>query len=85
MVRKGSSVRVRQRALENRSDSATEPRIFAALPSSTRSTAMAATCKARVWQRWDDRRAERDLVIKMNTGGGLLTVRPGRRADLEIA
>jgi hypothetical protein len=35
--------------------------------------------------RRDDRRAERDLVIKMNIGDGLLTVRPGRWAELEIA
>jgi hypothetical protein len=57
------------------SDSATEPRrIFAALPSKDGKYGYARDVQSEVWQRWHERRDQRDLVIKMNTGGGKTVV-----------
>lgn len=53
------------------SDSATEPRrIFSALPAKDPKYGYARDVQSEVWEAWHERRGERDLVIKMNTGGG---------------
>lgn len=56
-------------------DSATEPRrIFAALPTREPKYARPWDVQAQVWDRWHQRRAESDLLVKMNTGGGKTVV-----------
>ncbi|HEX6665816.1 MAG TPA: DEAD/DEAH box helicase [Solirubrobacterales bacterium] len=56
-------------------DSATEPRrIFSALPSKERKYNYPRDVQSEVWERWHERRAERDLVIKLNTGSGKTVV-----------
>lgn len=56
-------------------DSATEPRrIFTALPRLLPKYNYPRDVQSEVWEDWHARRAERDLVIKMNTGGGKTTV-----------
>ena len=57
------------------SDSATEPRrIFSALPSKDRKYNYPRDVQSEVWERWHERRAEHDLVIKLNTGSGKTVV-----------
>lgn len=57
------------------SDSATEPRrIFSALPAKGRKYNYPRDVQSEVWERWHERRAERDLVIKLNTGSGKTVV-----------
>ena len=57
------------------SDSATEPRrIFSALPSKDRKYNYPRDVQSEVWERWHERRTERDLVIKLNTGSGKTVV-----------
>lgn len=57
------------------SDSATEPRrIFSALPSKGRKYNYPRDVQSEVWERWYERRSERDLVIKLNTGSGKTVV-----------
>jgi hypothetical protein len=57
------------------SDSVTEPRrIFTALPSKDSKYSYPRDVQSQVWARWHERRGERDLVIKMNTGGGKTVV-----------
>lgn len=52
------------------SESATEPRaIFTTLPSKSARYSYARDVQAEIWDAWHARRNERDLVIKMNTGG----------------
>lgn len=56
-------------------DSATEPRrIFSALPSKEANYSYPRDVQSEVWEAWHERRAERDLVIKMNTGSGKTVV-----------
>lgn len=56
-------------------DKATEPRrIFAALPAKDPKYSYARDVQAEVWEAWHDRRSQRDIVIKMNTGGGKTVV-----------
>lgn len=56
-------------------DSATEPRrIFTALPRALPKYSYPRDVQSEVWDDWHSRRTERDLVIKMNTGGGKTTV-----------
>jgi hypothetical protein len=56
-------------------DSASEPRrIFAALPAKDAKYSYARDVQSEVWERWHARRTERDLVVKMNTGGGKTVV-----------
>ncbi len=53
------------------SESATEPRwIFAALPLKSAKYGYARDVQSEVWQAWHERCDERDVIIKMNTGGG---------------
>lgn len=53
------------------SDSATEPRrIFSALPSKHKNYGYPRDVQSEVWETWHERRKERDLVVKMNTGSG---------------
>jgi DEAD/DEAH box helicase/Helicase C-terminal domain len=57
------------------SDTATEPRrIFSALPSKDPKYSYARDVQSEVWEAWHKRREDRDLVIKMNTGGGKTVV-----------
>lgn len=57
------------------SESATEPRrIFSALPSKSAKYGYARDVQSEVWQAWHERRDERDVIIKMNTGGGKTVV-----------
>jgi hypothetical protein len=57
------------------SDSATEPRrIFSALPSKDAKYGYPRDVQSEVWEAWHERRDERDLVVKMNTGGGKTVV-----------
>src|SRR4051812_8379942 len=57
------------------SDKATEPRrIFNALPAKAAKYAYPRAVQTEVWEAWHTRRAERDLVIKMNTGAGKTVV-----------
>ncbi len=57
------------------SESATEPRrIFSALPSKAAKYGYARDVQSEVWQAWHERRRERDVIIKMNTGGGKTVV-----------
>lgn len=57
------------------SDSATEPRrIFSALPSKEGKYNYPRDVQSEVWEAWHERRDERDLVIKMNTGSGKTVV-----------
>lgn len=58
------------------SDSATEPRrIFSALPAKdAKYDGYPRDVQSEVWEAWHGRRAERDLVIKMNTGSGKTVV-----------
>ncbi|MBN9621589.1 MAG: DEAD/DEAH box helicase, partial [Actinobacteria bacterium] len=57
------------------SDSATEPRrIFSALPAKDRKYNYPRDVQSEVWERWHERRTERDLVIKLNTGSGKTVV-----------
>src|SRR5215204_1939772 len=57
------------------SDSATEPRrIFSALPSKDRKYNYPRDVQSEVWERWHERRSERDLVVKLNTGSGKTVV-----------
>ncbi|MGH8791033.1 MAG: helicase, partial [Stackebrandtia sp.] len=56
-------------------ESATEPRrIFSALPTKASKYRYPRDVQTDVWERWHERRTERDLVIKMNTGGGKTAV-----------
>ena len=56
-------------------DTATEPRrIFTALPARDPRYARPWDVQAQVWERWHSRRADSDLLIKMNTGGGKTVV-----------
>jgi RAD3-like DEAD/DEAH box helicase len=56
-------------------DSATEPRaIFTTLPSKQSRYSYARDVQSEVWDAWHGRRTDRDLVIKMNTGGGKTVV-----------
>jgi hypothetical protein len=56
-------------------DTATEPRrIFSALPAKDPKYGYARAVQTEVWEQWHPRRSERDLVIKMNTGGGKTVV-----------
>jgi replicative superfamily II helicase len=60
---------------QSTADSATEPRrIFTTLPSKDQRYAYARDVQSEVWEAWHGRRTERDLVIKMNTGGGKTVV-----------
>jgi DEAD/DEAH box helicase/Helicase C-terminal domain len=57
------------------SDTAPEPRrIFSALPSKDRKYNYPRDVQSEVWERWHERRSERDLVIKLNTGSGKTVV-----------
>jgi hypothetical protein len=58
------------------SDSATEPeRIFSSLPSKdAEKYDYPRNVQDQVWEEWRERRTERDLVIKMNTGSGKTVV-----------
>jgi hypothetical protein len=57
------------------SDKATEPRrIFSALPEKDAKYSYPRDVQSEVWDAWHERRTERDLVIKMNTGGGKTVV-----------
>jgi hypothetical protein len=52
-------------------DSATEPRrVFTALPQKDPKYGYARDVQSEVWEAWNARKDERDLVVKMNTGGG---------------
>jgi hypothetical protein len=54
---------------------ATEPRaIFTTLPSKEQRYSYPRDVQSEVWEAWHARRAERDLVVKMNTGGGKTVV-----------
>lgn len=54
---------------------ATEPRrIFAALPAKDPKYSYPRDVQTEVWNGWYERRADRDVVIKMNTGGGKTVV-----------
>jgi hypothetical protein len=56
-------------------DTAIEPRrIFAALPAKSSKYEYPRDVQSEVWDEWHDRRAESDLVVKMNTGGGKTVV-----------
>lgn len=56
-------------------DTATEPRrIFAALPSKHPNYGYPRDVQSEIWDAWHARRSDRDLVIKMNTGGGKTVV-----------
>lgn len=56
-------------------DTATEPRrIFAALPGKHPSYGYPRDVQTEIWESWHPRRGDRDLVIKMNTGGGKTVV-----------
>jgi hypothetical protein len=56
-------------------DTSTEPRgIFSALPAKNPKYSYTRTGQTEVWERWYERRADSDLVIKMNTGGGKTVV-----------
>jgi replicative superfamily II helicase len=56
-------------------DTATEPRrIFAALPAKDPRYGYPRDVQTEIWEGWHPRRTERDLVIKMNTGGGKTVV-----------
>jgi len=56
-------------------DTATEPRrIFAALPARDKKYSYPRDVQSEVWEGWYSRRDARDLVIKMNTGGGKTVV-----------
>jgi Helicase C-terminal domain/DEAD/DEAH box helicase len=56
-------------------DSATEPRaIFTTLPSKDKRYSYARDVQSEVWDTWHRRRNDRDLVVKMNTGGGKTVV-----------
>lgn len=58
-------------------DTAIEPRrIFAALPAKSSKYEYPRDVQSEVWDEWHDRRAESDLVVKMNTGGGEDSRRP---------
>jgi len=51
--------------------SITDPSVlFDALPNKARATATCGQCRKTVLDSWSQRRNERDLVIKTNTGGG---------------
>jgi hypothetical protein len=65
-----------QIAKRSTSDSATEPdRIFSSLPAKDEEKYdYPRDVQRDVWERWHERRGERDLVIKMNTGGGKTVV-----------
>lgn len=57
------------------SDSATEPRrIFSALPTKSAKYGYPRDVQSEVWESWHERRSERDLAIKMNTGSGKTVV-----------
>src|SRR5438067_1409309 len=57
------------------SDKATEPRrVFSALPAKNARYGYPRAVQTEVWERWHARRAERDLVVKMNTGAGKTVV-----------
>src|SRR5205809_7533307 len=57
------------------SDKATEPRrIFTALPAKDPKYSYPRDVQTDVWEQWHERRSTRDLVIKMNTGGGKTVV-----------
>ncbi|WP_445151374.1 helicase C-terminal domain-containing protein [Baekduia sp. Peel2402] len=57
------------------SDTVTEPRrIFSALSAKDEKYSYARDVQSQVWSAWHPRRAERDLVVKMNTGGGKTVV-----------
>jgi hypothetical protein len=57
------------------SESATEPRrIFSALPSKIAKYGYARDVQSEVWHAWHERRDGRDVMIKMNTGGGKTVV-----------
>ena len=52
-------------------DTETSPReIFNLLPNKHARYKYPRDVQTQVWDRWLPRRAERDLVVKMNTGGG---------------
>lgn len=56
-------------------DRATEPRrIFSALPAKDAKYSYPRDVQSEVWEQWHQRRDERDLIIKMNTGGGKTVV-----------
>src|SRR4051794_33884826 len=64
--------RIRRRA---GADTATEPRaIFTTLPSKDQRYSYPRDVQSEVWEAWYERRAESDLVVKMNTGGGKTVV-----------
>src|SRR5690606_5815056 len=56
-------------------DSETSPReIFNLLPNKHAKYKYPRDVQTQVWDRWRERRGERDLVVKMNTGGGKTVV-----------
>jgi len=56
-------------------DSETSPReIFNLLPNKHAKYKYPRDVQTKVWDRWRERRGERDLVVKMNTGGGKTVV-----------
>ena len=62
-------------ASQSTSDSATEPRrIFSTLPEKDGKYGYPRDVQSEVWEGWHERREERDLVIKMNTGSGKTVV-----------
>lgn len=62
-------------ASQSTSDSATEPRrIFSTLPEKDGKYGYPRDVQSEVWEGWHERRKERDLVIKMNTGSGKTVV-----------
>ncbi len=65
-----SSLDFSQLGAGSASNTATEPRrIFAALPSKDPKYAYPRDVQTDVWEQWHERRAESDLVIKMNRPG----------------
>ena len=59
----------------NAVDTILHPReLFAALPNENPRYQYPRDVQTEVWNQWFDRRAEKDIVIRMNTGGGKTVV-----------
>ena len=60
---------------QSAANTATEPRrIFSALPAKAPKYSYPRDVQSEVWEQWHGRRNQKDLVVKMNTGGGKTVV-----------